>query len=56
MLYRERGTDRAHAVVFVGDGNNVVSSLMEASTLLGFALTVVSPPEMRAAGAASGWP
>jgi ornithine carbamoyltransferase len=31
-------------VAFVGDGNNVATSLMEASALLGFQLTVVSPP------------
>jgi len=30
-------------VVFVGDGNNVAASLIEASALAGFALTVVSP-------------
>src|SRR6202165_286317 len=35
--------DATTRVVFVGDGNNVVSSLMEASTLLGFPLSVVSP-------------
>jgi ornithine carbamoyltransferase len=39
--------DATTRVVFVGDGNNVVSSLMEASTLLGFPLTVVSPPAYR---------
>jgi len=39
--------DARTRVVFVGDGNNVVSSLMEASTLLGFPLTVVSPPAYR---------
>jgi ornithine carbamoyltransferase len=30
-------------VVYLGDGNNVVASLMEASALAGFKLTVVSP-------------
>jgi ornithine carbamoyltransferase len=39
--------DRTTRVVFVGDGNNVVSSLMEAATLLDFPLTVVSPPAYR---------
>ncbi len=43
-LGRLDGTTR---VVFVGDGNNVVSSLMEAATLLGFPLSVVSPPAYR---------
>ena len=36
--------DGSVRVAFVGDGNNVVSSLMEAATLVGFPLTVVSPP------------
>jgi ornithine carbamoyltransferase len=31
-------------VVYLGDGNNVVTSLIEASALSGFALTVVAPP------------
>ncbi len=39
--------DSSTPVAFVGDGNNVVASLMEAATLLGFPLTVVSPPAYR---------
>jgi ornithine carbamoyltransferase len=39
--------DETTRIAFVGDGNNVVSSLMEAATLLGFPLTVVSPPAYR---------
>jgi ornithine carbamoyltransferase len=37
------GVDCGTRVAFVGDGNNVATSLMEAATLLGFQLTVVSP-------------
>ncbi|MGH7876176.1 MAG: ornithine carbamoyltransferase [Candidatus Dormibacteraceae bacterium] len=39
--------DETVTVAFVGDGNNVVYSLIEAATLLGFNLTVISPPAYR---------
>jgi ornithine carbamoyltransferase len=42
-LEEVRGELAGHHVVFVGDGNNVAASLIEASALAGFALTVVSP-------------
>ena len=42
-LEEVRGGLADHHVVFVGDGNNVAASLIEASALAGFALTVVSP-------------
>ncbi|HEX2647648.1 MAG TPA: ornithine carbamoyltransferase [Candidatus Dormibacteraeota bacterium] len=31
-------------VVYIGDGNNIATSLLEASALSGFALTVITPP------------
>jgi ornithine carbamoyltransferase len=42
-LEEVRGGLSGQHVVFVGDGNNVAASLIEASALAGFALTVVSP-------------
>jgi ornithine carbamoyltransferase len=42
-LEEVRGGLASHHVVFVGDGNNVAASLIEASALAGFELTVVSP-------------
>ena len=43
-LEEVRGDLSKQHVIYLGDGNNVVASLMEASALAGFALTVVSPP------------
>jgi ornithine carbamoyltransferase len=45
MTLEEVGGDLSeHHVVYIGDGNNVASSLIEGSALMGYALTVVSPP------------
>ena len=38
-----RGPLARQRVVYVGDGNNIATSLMEASTILGFQLTVICP-------------
>lgn len=38
-----RGPLARQHVVYVGDGNNIATSLMEASTVLGFPLTVITP-------------
>ncbi|HEV1991686.1 MAG TPA: ornithine carbamoyltransferase [Candidatus Dormibacteraeota bacterium] len=43
-LEEVRGELPKQHVVYVGDGNNVTTSLIEASALTGFALTVISPP------------
>jgi ornithine carbamoyltransferase len=41
------GSLSGRKMVYVGDGNNVTNSLMEASSLLGFPLTVISPAAYR---------
>jgi ornithine carbamoyltransferase len=43
-LGEARGRLAGLRVAFVGDSNNVASSLMEAAVLMGFTLTMVSPP------------
>jgi ornithine carbamoyltransferase len=43
-LEERRGPLREQHVAFIGDGNNIAASLIEAAALTGFALTVVSPP------------
>lgn len=42
-LEEARGPLARQHVVYVGDGNNIATSLMEASTVLGFPLTVITP-------------
>src|SRR5262245_58717787 len=45
MTLEEVGGDLSEQhVVYIGDGNNIASSLIEGSALMGYALTVVSPP------------
>jgi ornithine carbamoyltransferase len=45
MTLEEVGGDLAkQRVVYMGDGNNIANSLIEASALGGFALTVITPP------------
>ena len=43
-LEEVRGELSKQHVVYLGDGNNVAASLIEAAALSGFALTVISPP------------
>jgi ornithine carbamoyltransferase len=43
MTIRERFGSLEVPVAFIGDGNNMVTSLSQAHTLLGFPLTVVTP-------------
>ena len=52
VLTIEEATGRidGRKVAFVGDGNNVAFSLMQAAGALGFQLSVVTPPAYRPAG------
>ena len=43
-IQEHKGGLEGRRVTFVGDGNNVAFSLMEAATLLGFQLAIVTPP------------
>jgi len=43
-LEEVRGELGRQRVVYIGDGNNMANSLIEASSVSGFALTVVTPP------------
>ena len=49
-LEEVRGPLEHQHVVYVGDGNNIATSLIEASARLGFELTVVTPPGYEPAG------
>ena len=43
-LEEQRGPLAEQKVVYIGDGNNIATSLIEASALLDFPLTVIAPP------------
>jgi ornithine carbamoyltransferase len=43
-LEEVRGELPKQHVVYIGDGNNIAASLIEASALSGFALTIITPP------------
>ena len=43
-LEEVRGELARQRVVYIGDGNNIANSLIEASSVGGFALTIVTPP------------
>jgi len=43
-LEEARGPISDQRVVYLGDGNNIATSLIEAAALLGFKLTVITPP------------
>src|SRR5436309_3181174 len=43
-LEEVRGELARQRVVYIGDGNNMANSLIEASSVGGFALTIVTPP------------
>ena len=49
-LEEVRGPLENQHVVYVGDGNNIATSLIEASARVGFELTVVTPPGYEPAG------
>ena len=52
LTLRERfGTFSGLRLVFVGDGNNVASSLIDGAALMGFELTLVTPPGYEPAAA-----
>jgi ornithine carbamoyltransferase len=50
-LEETRGELPEQHLAYIGDGNNIVASLIEASALTGFALTIVTPPGYEPNGA-----
>lgn len=53
-LQERFGDLRGVQLAYVGDGNNVARSLMEAATLTGLRITIVNPPGYHPAGAVDG--
>jgi ornithine carbamoyltransferase len=51
-LVERWGTLRGRTIAFVGDGNNVATSLAQAATMLGARVRVVSPPGFELSGRA----
>ncbi len=49
-LEEVKGDLSKQRLVYIGDGNNIVASLIEASALAGFALTIITPPGYQPAG------
>jgi ornithine carbamoyltransferase len=45
-----KGDLSSQHLVYIGDGNNIVASLIEASALAGFAVTIITPPGYQPAG------
>ena len=56
MTFEEhRGPIAGQVVAWVGDGNNVARSWIEAAVRFGFALRIASPPELQPAAEALAW-
>jgi ornithine carbamoyltransferase len=54
-IEQHRGPVAGTTLAWVGDGNNVLTSLIHAATRLGFALNVATPPELAPAAALLDW-
>jgi ornithine carbamoyltransferase len=54
-IEEHRGPIRGKTVAWIGDGNNVLTSLVHAAARLDFALRVGSPPELSPSPALLGW-
>ena len=54
-IEEHRGTIAGQCLAWVGDGNNVLTSLIHAAARLGFALNVATPPELAPAADLLRW-